>query len=116
MPDITHRQYDELPVHDFTLGFDGVTQASWPALNATDKVTLICNRTGTATTVTLTKVDLVARLVRWSPSGALVAAAGTFPFAIRVTQTDGNSYTHPASGTWNLKVDAAVVTTDVVDP
>ena len=115
MPDVTHRQFDELPVRDFTLGFDTAAN-TWPPLNGTDKVTMVVNKGGTATTVALTQVDAAARVVRWSPTGALISAAGTFPFVVRVTQTDGKSYTHPATGTWNLVISAAVVTSDVADP
>lgn len=116
MADVTHRQYDELPVRDFTLGFDGIAPASWPPLATTDKVTMVvANGTGSATTVALAKVDLVARIVRWTPASPLNATAGTFPFVIRVT-AGTNSYTHPATGSWNLIIEPAVVAADVADP
>jgi hypothetical protein len=116
VPDLTHRQYDELPVHDFTLGFEGVPASAWPALNATDKVTMIVNVNNTATSITLTKIDATARIVRWTPAGAIISLIGGFPFIIRVTQDNGTSYTHPAIGSWTLRIEPAVVSADVSDP
>jgi hypothetical protein len=116
VPDVTHRQYDELPVHDFVLGFEGVPSSSWPALNATDKVTMIVNVDSTPTTITLTKLNLTARTVRWTPAGPIISLIGGFPFVIRITQDNGTSYTHPAVGSWTLKIVPAIVSADVVDP
>ncbi len=116
MPDVTHRQYDELPVEEFILGFD-TAATTWPALNATDRVSMVVRHVGgTAVAVALAQVDPVGRRVRWSPVGTLIGTAGTFTFVIRVTQADGRSYTHPETGTWNLIISPAVVTTDVADP
>ncbi len=116
MPERTHRQYDELPVHDFVLSFEGAPASSWPALNATDRVTMVVNVNNTATTIALTKLDLAARLVRWTPAGTIITVIGAFPFIVRVTQDNGTSYTHPAVGSWTLRIEPAVVSADVPDP
>lgn len=119
MPDVTHRQFDESPSRFFTLSFPDVAEAEWPPLNASDKVTLLIGQTGVGAedlAIPLTITDEAGRVVRWDPEGDAVSVAGTHTFVIRVTPTDGKSYTHPETGTWNLIIDRTAPATDLPDP
>ena len=131
MPGIVHLQYDELPVHDLDLEFD-TPPATWPALNATDKITLVVTSdTGTNRTVALTRVTFDptgmsaeeigrrGRRVRWSPAAPLNAVVtSTDTCRARVTQTDGKSYSHPgpADPPWTFRIVGVSGGVDVTDP
>ena len=115
MPNINHWQFAELPVRRFTLTFDTGTP---PALHATDKVTMLLRQDTTDVAIALTPVDLASRTVDVVPTGPLNTTPGVYPFVIRVTDDQGNSYNHPdpedEQWTWTIK--ATPTQTDVADP
>lgn len=120
--EVHHRQYDEAPSRFFTLTFPDIADpVAWPALNATDKVTLLVRQksgsgSGADIAVPLVITNAAGREVRWDPSGTVIAVAGEHDFVIRVTETNGRSYTHPKTGLWKLKMDRTAPDTDLADP
>lgn len=121
MAEITHVQYDELPLRTFTLPFQingvDVPIAQWPPLNATDKVSMVLKQGVTDRAVKLTITDQPGRKVEWRPAAPENATTGSFEFRVRVTQADGKSYSCPGpdEAPWKLTVKASTAATDVID-
>lgn len=106
MPDYEMIQYDELPSLQCQLTFEGVAEASLPAIPADATVSCILRPPGATASVVsqAVVVDAVKRIVRKDFANNEVSIEGEWKVQWRVNYANGNEQTHPAGPPQTLLV------------